>query len=56
VIIQLRDVTSLAREDLTLVDRGDLTLAQAILPAQRPDQLPAPLRRQTGITHNDQQQ
>jgi len=54
-ILQLRDVTSLAREVGALVARGDLAMAHAMLPAERPYQLPAPLRRQIGITHNDQQ-
>jgi hypothetical protein len=55
-ILQLRDVTSLARKVGALVARGDLATAQAILPAERPYQLPAPLRRQIGITRNDQQE
>jgi hypothetical protein len=54
-ILQLRDVTSLAREVGALVARSDLAMAQAMLPAERPYQLPARLRRQIGITHNDQQ-
>jgi hypothetical protein len=55
-IVQLRDLTSLAREAGALVARGDLATAQAIRPAERPYQLPAPLRRQIGITRNDQQE
>ena len=54
-ILQLRDVTSLALEVGTLVARGDLAMAQAMLRAERPYQLPARLPRQIGITHNDQQ-
>ena len=51
-ILQLRDVTSLVREVGALVARGDLAMAQAMLPAERPYQLSPPLRRQIGITHN----
>ena len=54
-ILQLRDVTSLALEVGALVARGGLAMAQAMLRAERPYQLPARLPRQIGITHNDQQ-
>lgn len=55
-IVQLRDVTSLAGEVGALVARGDLAMAQAMLPMERPYQLPAPLRQQIGTTPNDQQE
>lgn len=55
-IVQLRDVTGLARKVGALVAQGDLTMAQAMLPAERPYQLLAPLCRRIGITRNDQQE
>jgi hypothetical protein len=55
-IVQLRDVTSLARKVGALVAQGDLTIAQAMLPAERRYQLPAPPCRRIGITSNDQQE
>jgi hypothetical protein len=45
-----------ARKVGALVAQGDLTMAQAMPPAERPYQLPAPLCRRIGITRNDQQE
>jgi len=52
-IVELRDITALAREVGGLVARGDLAMAQTMLPVERHYELPAPLRRQIGITDKD---